>query len=392
MIQFNEDVRKILEVLNSNGYEAYVVGGAVRNYLLGMTPHDYDITTNATPEEIIKVFSFTKTILTGIKYGTVTVVYNHQHYEITTYRVDGKYDDNRHPIDVEFSKTIDNDLKRRDFTVNALAYNEKLIDQHNGLNDLKNRIIKCIGNPDERFAEDALRILRAMRFACKLNFTIDLDTKKSILKNKNLLKNISIERINSELFEIFEYRNVNIIEEYFEVFTVVFPFIKLESKNQIINKINNLINNNCDKNLIYSAFFMELDDNYIIEIIKNYKLSNDLKYLIKFLNFAEISFSDQLNDYRKLLKKYTKNGIILYIKYHVFNNDKQIKFMNLLEEADKKCNKIKDLEINGNDLIELGVANEKIGFILNSVLDLVVEDFLENDKKTLIKYVKDIYL
>ena len=388
MIKFNDDVRLILNTLTSNGFEAFVVGGAVRNFLLGIDPHDYDITTNATPNEIIKAFSFTKTILTGIKYGTVTVVYNNMHYEITTYRVDGEYDDNRHPINVEFSKTLYDDLKRRDFTINAMAYNDALIDFNNGLNDLKNKVVKCIGDPDKRFQEDALRILRAIRFACKLDFNIDSKTKESIFKNKELLKNISIERINSELFEIFKYKNIEIIDEYFELFMVIYPFISIQNTKQIINKINDLFNNNCDEKLIYSSFFMGVEEKNLNNIMNQYKLSNELKWIIKMTNSKNITLSNDEIEVRKLLKKYSKNDIIYYIKYNIIAKDECSKYVDLFTKLDRKCNRIKDLKINGNDLILLGISGNKIGDILDSLLDLVIEEKLENSKQVLIDFVK----
>ncbi len=196
------DVQYILDKLSENGFEAFIVGGCVRDALLNKNPQDYDITTNALPEKIEELFQ--KTIPTGIKHGTVTVLINQKPYEVTTYRVDGEYEDNRKPKDVKFVSNIKEDLKRRDFTINAMAYNKTLgfKDYFDGKGDLEKRLIKCVGNPDKRFSEDALRMLRAIRFSCQLNFKIEEETLKSIKRNFKLIKNISMERIQSEFTKI----------------------------------------------------------------------------------------------------------------------------------------------------------------------------------------------
>jgi tRNA nucleotidyltransferase (CCA-adding enzyme) len=201
-IELNEDVSYILDTLNKNGFEAFIVGGCVRDSLLKRNLKDWDITTSALPEETIKLFE--KTIPTGIKHGTITVVLSKENYEVTTYRIDGEYSDNRHPDEVVFTRSLKEDLSRRDFTINSLAYNETegLIDMFNGMEDLKNKLIKCVGEPDKRFNEDALRMLRAVRFSCQLQFNIEKDTYTAICRNYTLLKNVSSERIRDELNKI----------------------------------------------------------------------------------------------------------------------------------------------------------------------------------------------
>lgn len=201
-IELNEDVSYILDTLNKSGFEAFIVGGCVRDSLIKRNLKDWDITTSALPEETIKLFE--KTIPTGIKHGTVTIVLNKENYEVTTYRIDGEYSDNRHPDEVIFTRSLKEDLSRRDFTINSLAYNETegLIDMFNGMEDLKNKLIKCVGKPDKRFNEDALRMLRAVRFACQLQFNIEKDTYTAICRNYTLLKNVSSERIRDELNKI----------------------------------------------------------------------------------------------------------------------------------------------------------------------------------------------
>ena len=201
-INIPNNVQFIIDTFYKNNYEAFMVGGCVRDCLLGLTPKDYDITTSALPN--ITESLFEKTIPTGIKHGTVTVVLDNENLEVTTYRTEGNYLDNRHPESVKFVSNIKEDLSRRDFTVNALAYNNKegLIDYFNGIDDIKNKIIKAVGDPNKRFQEDALRMLRAIRFSCQLGFEIDDLTYSAIKENYKLIKNISIERIRDEVCKI----------------------------------------------------------------------------------------------------------------------------------------------------------------------------------------------
>lgn len=195
-------VVEIIDRLESLGYEAYAVGGCVRDTLLGREPEDWDITTSAKPEAVKKAFD--RTIDTGIEHGTVTVMKNHVGYEVTTYRIDGEYEDNRHPKQVSFTGNLVDDLERRDFTINAMAYNPKtgLVDAFDGTSDLKRRIIRCVGDPDKRFDEDALRMLRAVRFSGQLQFTIEEKTRQAIVERAEHLQNISAERIRVEMTKL----------------------------------------------------------------------------------------------------------------------------------------------------------------------------------------------
>ena len=198
-IQIPQSVKLIIDILENNGHEAFAVGGCVRDTILKRKPQDWDITTSAKPEEIKNLFH--KTIDTGIEHGTVTVMIRHVGYEVTTYRIDGEYNDSRHPESVEFTSDLIEDLKRRDFTINAMAYNPKegLVDAFGGIDDIKHKIIRCVGNPGERFGEDALRILRAVRFSAQLGFEIDDTTMEAIKELAPTLENISAERIYTEL-------------------------------------------------------------------------------------------------------------------------------------------------------------------------------------------------
>jgi len=201
-IKLPKEVEFIINTLNNNGFEAYIVGGCVRDSLLGRVPQDWDITTNALPEKLIDIFD--RTVPTGLQHGTVTVVLNNDNYEVTTYRIDGEYLDNRRPENVIFTTSLEEDLSRRDFTINAMAYNKHsgLIDPFKGKEALKQKLVTCVGNPNLRFNEDALRMLRAVRFAAQLNFHIAEATFGSIINNHSLIKNVSLERIRDELCKL----------------------------------------------------------------------------------------------------------------------------------------------------------------------------------------------
>ncbi len=201
-INLPENVNQIIHKLQKNGYEAYAVGGCIRDSLMGREPQDWDITTSASPQQVKKLFA--RTIDTGIQHGTVTVMFNHTGYEVTTYRIDGEYEDARHPKQVTFTSSLSEDLKRRDFTVNAMAYNEEagLVDEFCGVDDLKDGVIRCVGNPKERFSEDALRMLRAVRFAAQLGFAIEPDTKAAAKELSGTIEKVSAERIQAELVKL----------------------------------------------------------------------------------------------------------------------------------------------------------------------------------------------
>ena len=205
------DVEYILSELIRNGYDAYIVGGCVRDSVMGIVPHDWDICTSAPPDIVVHIFEEYRTIPTGIKHGTVTIVFPSGQYEITTYRIDGKYEDNRHPSKILFTNSLLEDLKRRDFTINALAYNQcdGLIDYFGGIEDIRKGIVRCVGDPKKRFSEDALRMMRAVRFAATLNFNIEIKTAFYLLKYRHLLKNISIERVNAELSKYLQSSGIN---------------------------------------------------------------------------------------------------------------------------------------------------------------------------------------
>ncbi|MCQ2370667.1 MAG: CCA tRNA nucleotidyltransferase [Akkermansia sp.] len=229
MIDIPQYAATVLERLEHHGFEAYVVGGCVRDSLMGRTPKDWDVCTNALPDEVLRVFRKFHVIKTGLKHGTVTVMVDHQPVEVTTFRIDGAYTDNRHPDSVNFVSRVEEDLARRDFTINAMAYNPRrgLVDAFGGREDLDARAIRCVGEPDERFHEDGLRILRALRFASRYDFNIETETAHSIRRNRHLLSNVSAERIFTELKGILAGEGVlSMLLGFPEVFATIIPEIQ----------------------------------------------------------------------------------------------------------------------------------------------------------------------
>lgn len=229
-MEIPSNIVRILDMLEDAGYEAYIVGGCVRDSLMGVPPHDYDVTTSALPEETEHVFSGMKLIETGLKHGTVTVLSEGEPVEITTYRVDGEYHDSRRPDSVSFTRSLREDIARRDFTMNGIAYSPRrgLFDEFGGGEDIRRGIIRCIGDPEKRFHEDALRILRGLRFAATLGFEIEPDTTRAMTDNRELLRNISAERVFSELSGLLTGRNSprnirRIMGGFREIFAVIIP-------------------------------------------------------------------------------------------------------------------------------------------------------------------------
>ncbi len=394
IINLPDEVKKTLNILINNGFEAYAVGGCVRDSIMGKSPSDWDITTSATPDEISSCFSGYRLIETGIKHGTITVIINKMQIEITTYRIDGKYSDNRRPDDVLFTDSIEFDLKRRDFTINALAYNgNEIIDLFGGINDIDKKTIKCVGDPDERFNEDGLRILRALRFASVLNFETEKNTSESICKNKYLLNNISMERINTEFNKLLMGDNFQrTILEYRDVIEVFIPELSKISLEELKYRLNAMSSLN---SLIFrlsvllykiegpDSILMRLKyDNATIKSVKLLTSNIDGKIYPEFVNVKKWLYSiNYVNLYN-----------LIQIKKALFESEyeellKVEKIMNEIIETNQ-CYSLKTLAINGQDLIALGIPKGRnIGEVLNEVLNKVIEGELENNKDSLHNYI-----
>ena len=381
LISLPFEVKKIIEIINSHSYAAYAVGGCVRDTVMGNIPNDFDLTTSARPEDIIKIFEShgIRTIPTGIKHGTVSVLASGKIYEITTFRTDGNYTDSRHPESVSFTDKLSDDLVRRDFTVNAMAadIDGNIYDLYGGIDDINSKIIRCVGDPYKRFSEDALRILRAVRFSSRLGFEIHKDTLEAAKELGQKLEEISVERKMSELSAILLSDGADAgIKTIFE----------LGIENYIINGIKapSIDIDACPKTfecrmaaLLYGSDGVDLSE---------LKLSNQQKRDISLL-LKKPSFEQSEIFARRLLRDYKNLSVdvcMLYGQYFLIPLiQKQIQ--------NGACVSIDKLSLNGNDLILAGVDKRKISKLLNFGLDAVIQNPNLNEKNQLLQYILNNY-
>lgn len=396
-------VEYVLSKLKENGYQAYVVGGAVRDFLMGKTPHDYDLTSDALPSQISDVFKDFYQEHSGEKHGTIRVIIDHKPIEITTFRCDEGYTDYRRPDNVEFVKDVYIDSKRRDFSINAFYYSEgHIYDFHEGLEDLNNKVIKTIGNPSARFHEDALRILRAIRFSAKLGYEIESKTKTALLDCKEELNLIAKERISIELKEISSTSNFfRNIKEYFSIFKLIIPCL-----DKIGNSIDDIYNFDTKSYGDYiaslSALFSlrEINDDFMpwrLFIKMDNESINAIKTLIKLkdINFSNSFDDDYINGLILLSKPVDinvfKNYLINLYNLKRLKNDDIDSILNrvgILSEGNTPYS-LKDLEIDGNDLLKLGIEkNQYFKEILNEVLLRCNQGDLNNNRNEEIEFVK----
>lgn len=416
--------RVIIETLNNNGFEAYIVGGCVRDILLGEKPTDYDITTNAKPQDIKKIFK--KTIDTGIKHGTVTVLFYENDvpktYEVTTYRIDGDYKDGRHPEEVYYVNNLKEDLKRRDFTINAMAYNDDvgLVDEFGGVTDLKNKIINTVGSPYERFEEDALRLLRAIRFAAKLDFSIDKKTREAIPLLASNLRLISKERIQVELTKTLISKRPEYIGEAFN----------LGLAKYICDGFENIKTGKFDKflpvHIAYACLLYNENEESAYKILKELKLSNnvisnvilllkgkalykDLEHIINESKKVEIANlkvhflgkeSYVATEFEILIKKLIdllKYDLIYdFIRLIEINEENKKLISDLKKKVDyfKEINIpifTKDIDVDGKSLIDIGYKGEMVGFAINKIKEIIHKYPEFNEKKLLQEVLKKAY-
>lgn len=389
----------IIEQLEKNGFEGFIVGGCVRDYLLGFEPKDFDITTDAMPQDIKNIFIHT--IDTGIEHGTVTVVLDKQNFEVTTYRIDGEYKDNRRPESVVFSKKIDEDLSRRDFTMNAIAYsvNKGFIDPFGGRDDINNKIIKGVGDASKRFKEDALRMMRGVRFSAQLGFNIEEKTFLSIKEDASLIENISIERTRDEFLKLIKsdyIEKLNLLEET-NLYKYFIPEIEPVFKNY---KKNIFILKKLSKDLRLAFLLSHLDEVRGENVLKRLKLDNktikEIKTILKYFNY---NFVDDRTKTRRMMSiiEPTLFTNIIEIKFCISLVENDLvqckKYDNIYDEIDETirknhCFSLKTLAITGNDLKQIGITNGKqIGYSLKIALDIVLEQPDKNDKEFLLKYI-----
>ena len=391
-MQLPEQVKFIISELNKNGYEGYIVGGCVRDYLMGIPPHDYDITTSALPEEVKAIFPHT--VDTGIEHGTVTVIIDKIGYELTTYRIDGEYKDNRHPEQVIFTDKLAGDLSRRDFTVNAIAYNDQrgYVDMFGGMEDIKKAIIKGVGEPSKRFQEDALRMMRALRFSAQLNFSIEENTMLALKENAQLIKNISIERIREEFFKLIISDHNERLDLLYEsgMLPYFLPELKkiIEDNSISYTTINTLSKDICVR-LAY--VFHTLDSDNVKKILHNFRTDNKTNkitsQLVKYIDF-EITDKYSLRKLISILGENTEHEIEIMGAVKGIDTSKAKEMYSEIILAGDCCN-LKSLAINGNDLKELGIDHGKeVGEYLAKALDFVLKNPHNNQHEKIMVFLR----
>lgn len=381
-IRIPDNVSYIIRKLMDAGYEAYSVGGCVRDSICGRIPNDWDITTSATPEEIKSIFR--PTIDTGIKHGTVTVLLDHVGYEVTTYRVDGCYSDSRHPDSVSFTRSLTEDLKRRDFTINAMAYNSTcgLKDPFDGISDLDAHIIRCVGDPYERFTEDALRILRAVRFAAQLGFTIESDTLSAAAALAPTLSKVSAERIHAELNKLLLSDHPELLRTLLETGIAGIILPELTTCNSVDLLIEDLAVCTNERSERWAVLTHHIGNGR--EIMRRLRFDNyTLDRVITLNNYSDSSVLElEKHGVRRLINKLGKDLLTPWFDYmdaiHHRLSDKPTAHVRAAAEeilGSGECTSLKELAVNGRDLIELGCpTGSAVGKLLNVLLKRVLDD------------------
>ena len=404
-IALPKDVKHIIDVLMENGYEAYAVGGCVRDSILGRVPGDWDITTSALPMQVKGLFR--RTVDTGIQHGTVTVMLGRNGYEVTTYRIDGKYEDSRHPESVEFTPKLEEDLKRRDFTINAMAYNDEhgVVDIFDGVGDLQRKIIRCVGNAHDRFDEDALRILRAVRFSAQLGFGIEENTARAAKELAVNLKRISSERIHTEFNKMLksphpDYFSVADAIGIMEIVLPEYHVMSAEDKafvGALAKECACLLPERYAAMLFMSGGYSEEDPaDTAKRVLKRLKLDNDtINTASMLLRFGMLEITDDESRIRHIIYETGDKNILRILDFRAayekcIGNDitdvrRMYDICNMIFERGD-CVSLKNLAITGRELIAMGVpAGRQMGEILNSLLMLVLDNPQLNDREQLSK-------
>lgn len=434
-IQLPEKVGRIIGTLQEHGYEAYAVGGCIRDSILGREPEDWDITTSAMPEETKALFD--KTFDTGIQHGTITVLLEKEGFEVTTYRIDGKYEDSRHPKEVTFTRNLREDLLRRDFTINAMAYNETdgLVDIFGGLEDLEAGMIRCVGTAKERFKEDALRILRGVRFAAQLGFDIEEDTRQGMKELAWTLQNISAERIQVELVKMITSKRPEMLREAYELgmTRIVLPeFDQLMTTGQETphhmysvgeHTLHAMKNIRADKILRLAMLLHDmgkpalktvdeagvahfkkhaLESERIAEnVLRRLKFDNDtIRKVTRLVRCHDLRMPATAKSVRSAMNQIGEELFPYYMEVRradvlaqsMYQREEKIENLDQIEELyhqiveDGDCVSLKDLAVTGRDLIASGMKpGKKIGEKLEELLKLVIEDPKLNTKEELMK-------
>lgn len=431
--QINKNALLVIEKLNNAGFSAYLVGGCVRDLIMSKPPHDYDISTNALPAQVQKLFS--DTVDTGSQFGTILVKEQGEPIEVTTFRKEGIYEDGRHPESVEFVSELKQDVLRRDFTINGMAYhpNEGIIDYVGGMADIQNKLIRTIGNPDARFKEDSLRILRGMRFACNLNYQVEKQTMQSMNKLKENITKTSVERIWQEMQKILTSPNGSLIKDFTEILMIIFPeLIPMQNFDQqnpyhhldvydhtmqaFANTLPNLairitmLFHDSGKPYTFTKgsdgrghFYghQEYGANIAVKALTRLKCEKALINKVrKLIIYHDIKIQDDDVNIKNRLNELGKEDFFDILAVQRADNSAKdpAKLNQLMNKSDAilkratriinrgDCYKLSQLNVNGDDLIAQGVeAGSKVGTLLNMLLQLVITEELKNDKKALLE-------
>ena len=375
-----DGVKTILSVLHDGGRQGVLVGGCVRDACMGLTPHDFDIATDATPEEMLRLFRAFRVLETGVKHGTVTVLIDHVPYEVTTFRIDGNYRDHRRPDSVTFTTRLEDDLARRDFTVNAMAWDgQTLTDPFGGRTDVRERILRCVGTPDVRFTEDGLRILRALRLAAVLGFSIEPQTAAAMRRCRDLLKKIAVERLCAELRKLLEGRNAYaVLHEYADVLRVFLPELSDAGIEAIRTAPTDgllrlaLLLDGADAETVLRQ--LRMDKKTIRSVVQLHATGmTDARHLLAAVGSQ---MAHRFVDYASALGK-------------IASADAARMHEELLSlEREKPCLSLRDLAVNGSDLQSLGLSGSEIGETLNMLIEQVICGDLPNTSEALLNAVR----
>lgn len=428
-INLQKDGLDIIDTMNDNGFECYLVGGCVRDILLDIKPHDYDFCTNAKPEDVIRLFEHT--IPTGIKFGTVTIVVGRNTYEMTTYRAESEYHDSRHPDSIEFLGSLEEDLMRRDFTINAIAYHP-----HEGFlslddsteDDIKEGIICCVGDPRMRFMEDSIRILRALRFSLRYGFDIEDKTFKYMKLFAPLLLNVAKERLYKELKEIFDSNAFLVnLSEYLTILEPLFPFLNTTNlkkinhgfkkdtrlaefydNNRFLINLSLLLSNTDlihvknreEENIVKFHLQREVLEHLKLKKIERNRIESILRYI--WLNHYEVDLNEESDNLQETLKQlqvilrltgYETTMCLLVLLEIMDSNSKGNYYiiadlLYMIQNASDRCVYIQDLCINGNDIKKYGYEGKKIKDTLNDILNAIYEKEISNEKKSIYAWLE----
>ncbi len=381
---------KVIAALEERGFEAYTVGGCVRDTLLKKEPNDWDVTTSARPEETLELFSSLdsfKAIPTGITHGTVTVVHGGVAIEVTTYRIDGEYTDSRHPDSVEFTDKLSADLARRDFTVNAMAYSPErgLVDLYGGIADLENGIIRCVGDPHTRFREDALRILRALRFSATLDFIIEDVTAKAAILLSDLLSHVSHERIASELSRLVCGNGApHVIRDFLPIINVILPGVNFSGLDKICTSLERISPESAPLGL--AAILADCEPSSVREILRSLRFDSATVSLCTAIVTHLHGIISTEADVKRLCRDIGYGAAEDVIRLAISRDEANPELLDTLSNIIERdyCISLAQLKIGGDELLSLGAKGREVGMILNELLEKVIDGTLKNEQTPLL--------